>query len=104
MRAIVFPAEQFQRGQYFRPAWPRVPWSNGRYRLPMRGEDVEIAAALVDELWSLDGLSDPDRRQLLRAARNLETLNCGIAPLSGEDLSSIYTTIQKVEGRRSARN
>ena len=92
--------------QSFLPAWPRLPWRafSGQYRLPMRDIDLEAAAVRIEDLWCLTGLPDGDRRLLLKAARDLEHLNCGYKPTSGEDIFYICALLGELEGRHRAPN
>jgi hypothetical protein len=57
----------------FVPLWPRQPWLEYRqFRLPMRTQPAELAARRLEAVWSHGGLTDTERRYLLKAARMLE--------------------------------
>ena len=105
MSTTTTSASVHRDGQY-RAIWPRLPWCafGGRYRLPMRDVDLETAATRLEDLWILNDLPDADRRLLLKAARDLEHLNCGYAPASGEDIFFVCALLGELEGRHHAPN
>lgn len=105
MTTAVVPTNS-RHDQSFLPAWPRLPWRafSGQYRLPMRDIDLEAAAARIEALWALSDMSNADRRMLLKAARDLEHLNCGYKPTSSEDIFYVCALLGELEGRHCAPN